>query len=189
MAYAFYNRTHGCFISQFAGTFNKCSKSSFYCDFLNLEVHIFLHQQLYKFWVWFFNIHRYWIWLSLLSEALKCHNPFLWPVSNLDQMLGFKKLKCDVDEQLPKKRFNPKWCNVFNFTPSDGVAPFLGLPRGSRGWGWGHEGMAGEEGVVTEALGRREQGLKSEGEKDNKELNKNNNENGKGCKIWESGRI
>lgn len=48
--------------------------------------------------------------------------------------------------------------------------------------------MAGEEGVVTEALGRREQGLKSEGEQDNKELYKSNNGNGKGCKIWESGR-
>lgn len=48
--------------------------------------------------------------------------------------------------------------------------------------------MAGEEGVVSEALGRREQGLKSEGEQDNKELYKSNNENGKGCKIWESGR-
>lgn len=48
--------------------------------------------------------------------------------------------------------------------------------------------MAGEEGVVSEAPGRREQGLKSQGEQDNKELNKSNNENGKGCKIWESGR-
>lgn len=46
--------------------------------------------------------------------------------------------------------------------------------------------MVGEEGVVTEALGRREQGLKSEGEQDNKELNKSNNENGKGCKKIES---
>lgn len=36
--------------------------------------------------------------------------------------------------------------------------------------------MAGEAGVVTEALRRREQGLKSEGEQDNKE---GNNENGK----------
>lgn len=44
-------------------------------------------------------------------------------VFNLDQMLGFKKLKCDVDEQLPMKHFNPKCCNVFNFTLSDGVAP------------------------------------------------------------------
>lgn len=38
-------------------------------------------------------------------------------------MLGFKKLKFDVDEQLPMKHINPLCCNVFNFTPSDGVAP------------------------------------------------------------------
>lgn len=61
-------------------------------------------------------------------------------------MLGFKKLKCDVDEQLPKKRFNPKWCNVFNFTPSDGVAPFLGLPRGKQGVGMRARGHGGRSG-------------------------------------------
>lgn len=44
-------------------------------------------------------------------------------------MFGFKKLKCDVDEQLPKKQFNLKWCNVFNFTPSDGVVPSKNYPK------------------------------------------------------------
>lgn len=42
--------------------------------------------------------------------------------------------------------------------------------------------MAGGEGVVTGALRRREQGLKSEGEQDNTELNKRNNGRVKGCK-------
>lgn len=58
------------------------------------------------------------LWGPQVSQSLP-----LASVSNLDQMLGFKKLKCDVDEQLPMKHFNPKCCNVFNFTPSDGVAP------------------------------------------------------------------
>lgn len=56
-----------------------------------------------------------------------------------------------MDEQLPMEHFNPKCCNVFNFTPSDGVAPFLGLPGGGREgerdagwWGGSCEGMAGE---------------------------------------------
>lgn len=40
--------------------------------------------------------------------------------------------------------------------------------------------MVGEEGVVTGALRRSEQGLKSEGEQDNKELNKTNNGHVKG---------
>lgn len=42
--------------------------------------------------------------------------------------------------------------------------------------------MAGEEGVVTGALRRTEQGLKSEGERDNEELNKRNKGPVKGCK-------
>lgn len=42
--------------------------------------------------------------------------------------------------------------------------------------------MAGGEGAVTGALRRREQGLKSEGEQDNEEINKRNNECVKGCK-------
>lgn len=43
------------------------------------------------------------------------------------------------------EHFNPKCCNVFNFTPSDGVAPFLGLPGGGKErWGGGIEGMAGD---------------------------------------------
>lgn len=50
--------------------------------------------------------------------------PFHWPgFFKRDQMLGFKELKPDVDEQLPAKHSNPQCCNVFNFTPSDGVAP------------------------------------------------------------------
>lgn len=48
--------------------------------------------------------------------------------------------------------------------------------------------MAGGEGVVTGALRRREQGLKSEGEQDNTELNKRNNGCVKGCKKMESER-
>lgn len=47
------------------------------------------------------------------------------------------------------EHFNPKCCNVFNFTPSDGVAPFLGLPGGGKKRGRrGIEGMAGEVVVV-----------------------------------------
>lgn len=65
-------------------------------------------------------------------------------------MLGFKKLKFDVDEQLPMKHFNPQCCNVFNFTPSDGVAPFLGLPKGSRVVGRGHKGTRRVAGAVAE---------------------------------------
>lgn len=50
------------------------------------------------------------------------------------------------------EHFNPKCCNVFNFTPSDGVAPFLGLPGG----GGGLEGMAGEgRGGAVEFAGNR----------------------------------
>lgn len=46
------------------------------------------------------------------------------------------------------EHFNPKCCNVFNFTPSDGVAPFLGLPGGGKERGRrGIEGMAGGVGV------------------------------------------
>lgn len=46
------------------------------------------------------------------------------------------------------EHFNPKCCNVFNFTPSDGVAPFLGLPGGGKERGRrGIEGMAGAEEV------------------------------------------
>lgn len=70
-------------------------------------------------------------------------------------MLGFKKLKCDVDEQLPEKHFNLKWCNVFNFTPSDGVAPSKDYPgeagggdEGTRAWreerGWSLEPFVAE---------------------------------------------
>lgn len=51
------------------------------------------------------------------------------------------------------EHFNPKCCNVFNFTPSDGVAPFLRITRGREGEGGreggergGREGMAGERG-------------------------------------------
>lgn len=45
------------------------------------------------------------------------------------------------------EHFNPKCCNVFNFTPSDGVAPFLRITRGREERG-GREGMAGERGGV-----------------------------------------
>ena len=58
------------------------------------------------------------LWGPQVSQSLP-----LASVSNLDQMLGFKQLKFDVDEQLPMKHFNLQCCNVFNFTPSDGVAP------------------------------------------------------------------
>ncbi len=60
-------------------------------------------------------------------------------------MLGFKKLKFDVDEQLPMKHFNPQCCNVFNFTPSDGVA-LLRITQGKKGMGAGARGHGGRGG-------------------------------------------
>lgn len=61
---------------------------------------------------------------ALLSGVDKCYSPSLLDlVCRSNVRLKKKKLKFDVDEQLPMKHFNPECCNVFNFTQCDGVAP------------------------------------------------------------------
>lgn len=129
--YALWNRTHGCFISLLAGTSSNCCKcfvqllsllrlppfrsEGFFCFFFSAEK-ILSSRRLSR------SVHSssalFALWGPQVSQSL-----LLASVSNLDQMLGFKKLKFDVDEQLPMKHFNPQCCNVFNFTPCDGVAP------------------------------------------------------------------
>lgn len=47
------------------------------------------------------------------------------------------------------------------------VLPLLRITQGRKGWGWGHGGIAREEGAVTEALRKRKQDLgKTEGERE-----------------------
>lgn len=79
-------------------------------------------------------------------------SPSFWP-RLLDQMLDFKMLKFDVDEQLPMKHFNPQCCNVFNFTPSDGVAP-LRITQGRMGVGAQGQGWRGGGQLLKLFVGR-----------------------------------
>lgn len=62
------------------------------------------------------------------------------------------------------------------------VLPLLRITQGKQGVGMRAQGHGRRRGGGHWSLRRREQGLKSEGEQDNKELNKRNNGHVKACK-------